>query len=133
MATILVADDELDIVKTIRCILETKGHEVLEANDGMAALEQAKNARPDIIFLDVMMPGMDGYKVCRMLKYNSLYRDIPIVMLTARTSSQDREIGEQVGADLYMTKPFDIDEVLELTERLLGNGDNEAEETGFEL
>ncbi len=131
MATILVADDELDIVETIRCILEAKGHDVLEANDGMAALEQAKNGKPDIIFLDVMMPGMDGYKVCRMLKYDSEYRDIPIVMLTARASSQDREIGKEAGADMYMTKPFDIEEVLDLIEKLLENGDD-MEKSDFE-
>jgi len=124
MARILVADDELDIVETIKCILEAKGHDVLEANDGMAALEQARNGNPDIIFLDVMMPKLDGYKVCRMLKYDSQYQDIPIVMLTARASSQDREIGEQVGADLYMTKPFDIEDVLGLIDKLLGNGDS---------
>lgn len=133
MATILVADDELDIVETIRCLLEAKGYDVLEANDGITALEQAKNGKPDIIFLDVMMPGLDGYKVCRMLKYDSAYRDIPIVMLTARAGSQDREIGKQAGADMYMTKPFDIEEVLDLVEKLLENGDNEAEESGFEL
>lgn len=131
MATILVADDELDIVETIRCILEAKGHDVLEANDGMAALEQAKNGKPDIVFLDVMMPGLDGYKVCRMLKYDSEYRDIPIVMLTARSSSQDREIGKEAGADMYMTKPFDIEEVLDLIEKLLENGDD-MEKSGFE-
>ncbi len=131
MATILVADDELDIVETIRCILEAKGHDVLEANDGMAALEQAKNGKPDIIFLDVMMPGLDGYKVCRMLKYDSEYRDIPIVMLTARASSQDREIGKEAGADMYMTKPFDIEEVLDLIEKLLENGDD-MEKSDFE-
>jgi DNA-binding response OmpR family regulator len=132
MAKILVVDDELDIVETIRCILEAKGHDVLEANDGMAALEQTKNGKPDIIFLDVMMPGLDGYKVCRMLKYDSEYRDIPIVMLTARASSQDREIGKEAGADMYITKPFDIEEVLDLIEKLLENGDNDLEKSGFE-
>ena len=123
MATILVADDEPDIVETLRCLLEARGHEVLEANDGISALEQARSKNPDIIFLDVMMPRLDGYKVCRMLKFDSQYRNIPIVMLTARASAHDREVGEEVGADLYLTKPFDVDEVLDLIERLAGNGE----------
>jgi DNA-binding response OmpR family regulator len=78
-----------------------------------------------------MMPGLDGYKVCRMLKYDSKYRDIPIVMLTARASSQDREISKEAGADMYVTKPFDIEEVLDLIEKLLENGDD-MEKSGFE-
>jgi len=122
MAKVLVADDELDIVETIRYILEAKGHEVLEANDGMEALEQARNFKPDIIFLDVMMPKLDGYKVCRMLKFDSQYRSIPVVLLTARAGSQDVSTGEEVGADEYITKPFNVEEVLDIVDRLIGNG-----------
>jgi CheY-like chemotaxis protein len=122
MAKVLVVDDELDIVETIRFVLESKGHEVLEANDGLEALERARRMNPDLILLDVMMPKMDGYRVCRLLKYDSQFRDIPVVMLTARTGPQDIQTGVEVGADEYLTKPFDLEEMIELVDRLTSNG-----------
>ncbi len=122
MARILVVDDEPDIVETIRFVLESRGHKVIEARDGMEALDRARNMSPDIIFLDVMMPKLDGYKVCRMLKFDSQYRNIPIILLTARAGSRDISMGEEVGADEYLTKPFDIEKVVSLVEKLAGNG-----------
>jgi DNA-binding response OmpR family regulator len=128
MSRVLIADDEPDIVETIKCILEARGHQVFEANDGMEALDHARNSNPDIIFLDVMMPKLDGYKVCRMLKFDSQYQNIPVILLTARASSQDMSIGEEVGADVYLTKPFDVDEVLDLVDRLTSNSRGCGEE-----
>jgi len=122
MARILVVDDELDIVETLRYVLEASGHEVFEANDGMEGLDQARSIDPDVILLDVMMPKLDGYKVCRMLKFDSQYKDIPIVLLTARSGSQDLDIGEEVGADEYLTKPFDVEEVVTLIAKLVNGG-----------
>jgi DNA-binding response OmpR family regulator len=124
MARILVVDDELDIVETLKYVLEANGHEVFEANDGMEGLDQARSIEPDVILLDVMMPKLDGYKVCRMLKFDSQYKDIPIVLLTARSGSQDLSIGEEVGADEYLTKPFDVEEVVTLIARLVNGGSN---------
>ncbi len=128
MAKILVADDEPDIVETIQLVLEARGHEVLKANDGMEALDQARNHNPDIIFLDVMMPKLDGYRVCRMLKFDSQYKKIPVVLLTARAGSKDISTGGEVGADEYITKPFDVNDLLELVDRLVENGDAEGDE-----
>jgi CheY-like chemotaxis protein len=128
MAKVLVADDEVDIVETIRLILEARGHEVLKANDGMEALEQARNHKPDIIFLDVMMPKLDGYRACRMLKFDSQFQNIPVVLLTARAGSKDISTGGEVGADEYITKPFDVNDVLELVDRLVENSNAEGDE-----
>lgn len=130
MARILVVDDELDIVETIRFVLEAKGHEVLEANDGMEGLERARQSNPDLILLDVMMPKLDGYKVCRMLKFDDQYRNIPVVLLTARTGPKDVSTGEEVGADEYLTKPFDVEEVIDLVDRLAGDGSGNGSGNG---
>jgi len=120
MARVLVVDDELDIVETLRFVLEAHGHEVLEANDGLEALDRARSLEPDVILLDIMMPNLDGYKVCRMLKYDSQYSGIPVVLLTAKTDTQHVSMGKEVGADEYLTKPFDVVEVIEMIDRLTG-------------
>ncbi len=111
--TILIADDEPDIVETIRFLVESEGFNCLSAFDGEEALRLAKQCIPDLIILDVMMPKINGYKVCRLLKFDAKYKDIPILMVTARTQEEDRLIGEKTGADEYITKPFDIDSILE--------------------
>jgi len=109
---ILIADDEPDIVETIRFLMESEGYECLIAFDGEAALSLAKERMPDLMLLDVMMPKINGYKVSRLLKFDAKYKHIPILMVTARSQEEDRVIGEETGADEYITKPFDIDEVL---------------------
>jgi DNA-binding response OmpR family regulator len=117
--TILIADDEADIVETLAFMLETQDFNVITANDGEDALLKAKEERPDLILLDVMMPKMNGYKVCRLLKFDKQYNNIPILMLTARSQDEDRAIGEETGADEYITKPFDIEEVVEKVKEYL--------------
>jgi two-component system alkaline phosphatase synthesis response regulator PhoP len=100
---ILVIDDELKIIKLARDYLEQSGFRVLTAADGMAALAEARRERPDLIVLDLKLPGMDGLDVCRTLRRES---DVPIIMLTARVEEADRLIGLELGADDYITKPF---------------------------
>ncbi len=100
---ILVVDDEQRIVRQARDYLEHGGFRVLEANDGKSALAMARQARPDLIVLDLNLPGMDGLDVCRTLRRES---DVPIIMLTARVEETDRLIGLELGADDYITKPF---------------------------
>ena len=104
---ILIVDDEIDLVETIKFRLEAAGYDVVTAYDGQEALKKVRNEKPDLILLDVMMPSVDGYQVCRMLKFDDKYRDIPIIMLTARGQDKDRATGEEVGADAYIAKPFD--------------------------
>ena len=117
--TILIADDEADIVETLAFMLESQDFNVITASDGEMALLKAKEERPDLILLDVMMPKINGYKVCRLLKFDKQYNNIPILMLTARSQDEDRAIGEETGADEYITKPFDIEEVVEKVKEYL--------------
>jgi two-component system alkaline phosphatase synthesis response regulator PhoP len=100
---ILVVDDEPQIVKLARDYLERGGFQVFTAADGTTALAQARHQRPDLVVLDLNLPGMDGLDVCRALRRES---DVPIIMLTARLEETDRLIGLELGADDYVTKPF---------------------------
>ncbi|MCR4881205.1 MAG: response regulator [bacterium] len=117
--TVLIADDEADIVETLQFMLESDGFEVLTAYDGEEALNLARRAIPDIILLDVMMPKINGYKVSRLLKFDKKFQDIPILMITARSQEEDKLIGEETGADEYITKPFDISNVIDLINKHL--------------
>ena len=110
---ILVVDDEIDLVETIRFSLQAEGYTVLVAYSGEDALNQARKENPDLILLDIMLPKLDGYKVCRLLKFDERYRHIPILMLTAKTQEKDKIVGIETGADEYMTKPFNMDELME--------------------
>jgi DNA-binding response OmpR family regulator len=101
--SILVIDDEARIVKLVRDYLERAGFQVLTARDGETALQVARVERPDLIVLDLMLPGLDGLDVCRRLRQES---GVPIIMLTARVEEADRIVGLELGADDYVTKPF---------------------------
>ncbi|MBU4198353.1 MAG: response regulator [Verrucomicrobia bacterium] len=116
---ILLIEDEPEFRMALRMRLEANGYEVIEAEDGVAGLDLARNRNPDLIILDIMLPKMDGYKVARLLKFDEKHRNIPIVMLTARSQQSDRETGMSVGGDAYMTKPFKPQEMLETIAKLL--------------
>jgi two-component system, OmpR family, alkaline phosphatase synthesis response regulator PhoP len=106
---ILVVDDEAKIVKLVRSYLEQAGYTVVEANDGQTALIQARREKPDLVVLDLGLPGIDGIEVTRILRRE---RDTPIIMLTARVEDTDRIVGLELGADDYVTKPFNPRELL---------------------
>ena len=116
---ILIADDETDIVETLQFMLEVEGFECLTAYNGEDALNLAKREKPDLLILDVMMPKINGYKVCRLLKFDAKYKNIPILMVTARSQEEDKMIGEETGADEYITKPFEINDVVEKVKKYL--------------
>lgn len=116
---ILIADDETDIVETLQFMLEVEGFECLTAYNGEDALNLAKREIPDLLILDVMMPKINGYKVCRLLKFDAKYKNIPILMVTARSQEEDKMIGEETGADEYITKPFEINDVVEKVKKYL--------------
>ena len=103
MSRVLVVDDDPGIVKLVRTYLEQVGFEVAVAYDGKKAMQIARNDRPDLVILDLMLPEMDGWDVCRALRKES---DVPIIMLTARVEESDKLIGLELGADDYVTKPF---------------------------
>jgi DNA-binding response OmpR family regulator len=110
---ILVVDDEVDLVETVRFPLEMEGFNVLVSYNGEDALSQARKEKPDLIILDLMLPKLDGYKVCRLLKFDERYKHIPILMLTAKTQEKDKVLGKETGADEYITKPFEMDYLME--------------------
>lgn len=103
---ILIVDDEPHIVELVRVCLEDPDFEILEARDGETGLAMARQIQPDVILLDVMMPRMDGYAVCRALKQDPRTSGIPVVMLTAKGLEADRQKGLESGADAYLSKPF---------------------------
>ena len=112
MKKILIVDDEKDIVETLKFVLESSGYTCYCAYNGEDGLKLAKEIMPDLMILDVMMPKMNGFKISRLLKYDAKYRDIPILMLTARSQESDKMLGEETGANEYITKPFELDDVL---------------------
>lgn len=114
---ILVVDDEALILDALKVRLEASGYEVLTALNGQEALDKARTLNPDLIILDVLLPKVDGYEVARLLKFDTKYKHIPIIMLTAKTQDSDKKIGRDVRADEYITKPFDAKELVELIKK----------------
>ena len=120
MAKILVVDDEPDIVRVIVKIMEARKHEVDTAADGPEALLRIKQNAPDVVILDLNLPKMDGFEVCRRIKDNDETKHIPVVMMTAAyLSVKDAERGTKLGADEYVTKPFLREVLIHNVERLL--------------
>ena len=116
MSKILVVEDDRNLLETIKYNLVKEGYEALVAVDGAEALEIARNEKPDLIVLDIMLPIIDGFEVCRILRKEM---SVPIIMLTARTDETDRIMGLDTGADDYMTKPFSLRELLARVRALL--------------
>ena len=117
---ILIIEDETELVKAIQIRLEQAGYEVLDAYDGQEGLEKAKKEKPDLIILDLMLPKMDGHKVCGLLKKDTRFAKIPIIILTAKAQESDEKLSFEVGADAYITKPFQHEVVLAKIKELLG-------------
>ncbi len=116
---VLVVDDEPAIVLMVRSRLTNAGYEVEEANDGREAIQKTKEWAPDLVIMDVMMPRPNGVQVCRMLKDDPDTRAIPIVLLTAKSTESDQFWGQESGADAYLTKPYDPQELLATVARLI--------------
>ncbi len=119
MKKILLVDDEQDIVETLKFVLESEGYTCYCAYNGEDGLKLAKEIIPDLMILDIMMPKINGFKISRLLKFDAKYKNIPIIMLTARSQESDKQIGEETGADVYITKPFDLDDVLSTVDKLI--------------
>lgn len=113
---ILVVEDETTLQETLAYNLKRQGYEVETVGDGLAALDAARRVRPDVILLDVMLPGMDGFEVCRILRQEM---NTPVLMLTARDDEIDRVVGLEVGADDYMVKPFSMRELIARVKAML--------------
>ncbi|MBK8049013.1 MAG: response regulator transcription factor [Anaerolineales bacterium] len=113
---VLVVEDEATLVETLDYSLRRQGYEVMTSGDGRAAIEAARRDQPDIVILDIMLPGLDGYEVCRILRQET---NVPILMLTARSDEVDKVVGLEVGADDYLTKPFSMRELMARVKALL--------------
>jgi len=117
---ILVVDDEIYIVHILDFSLGMEGYEVITALDGEQALEKLKTEKPDLIVLDIMMPKLDGYEVCKAIKSSPETRHIPVILLSAKGRNVDQKLGFDVGADDYITKPFSPRKLVERINQLLG-------------
>lgn len=118
-ARVLVVDDEPDLVRILEFGLRAAGYQVEIAADGQEGLKKAREIRPDIILLDLMLPKLDGYKVCRLLKFDERYRHIPIIILSARTQEGDQALAKEMGANRFITKPYEFSEILSHIEALV--------------
>ena len=118
-ATILIVEDEQDIRELLVYNLQKEGYATLDCGDGKAGLEAARSKLPDLILLDLMLPGLDGLSVCRELERDRNTASIPIIMLTAKGEEMDRVVGLELGAEDYMVKPFSVRELLLRTRNIL--------------
>ncbi len=119
---ILITEDSPTILEITKQFLESKGYEVIQAIDGQEALDKARKENPDLIILDLMLPKMDGFEVCRLIKQNSKIKNIPIIMLTAKGEEVDRIVGLELGADDYVVKPFSPRELVLRIKAILKRG-----------
>lgn len=116
---ILLIDDHQTVFRLLEAIVRIRGYALLYAESGQQGIVMARQEKPDMILLDIMMPDIDGFKVCQYLKENEGTKDIPVMFLTARGSEGDLETGRKAGADGFMTKPFKTIDVLNQIERIL--------------
>ena len=127
MPKILIADDEPSLRLLVKATLSAnKSYELVEASDGNEALSKAKSESPDLILLDVMMPGLSGFEVCERLKNDNETKKIVIIMLTAKGQQSDRDWAISVGTDYFLTKPFSPIELFNLIEKILSGKENPA-------
>ena len=114
---VMVIDDSKTIRRTAESLLKKAGCEVITATDGFEALAMVADLHPDVIFVDIMMPRLDGYQTCALIKHNDVYKNIPVIMLSSKDGLFDRARGRIVGSEEYLTKPFTKDELLDAIKR----------------
>ena len=119
MAKILVIEDDPGASRLASYALEFEGYKVITAMNGLDGLKKAQNDGPDLIILDVMLPGIDGFEICRRLRTDEKYKDIPIIMLSAKVQESDKATGLKVGANEYLTKPIDPHDLITHVKNLL--------------
>ena len=117
---VLVIDDSKTIRRTAETLLSKEGCKVFTAEDGFDALSKIADHRPDIVFVDIMMPRLDGYQTCSLIKHNKMFRSTPVIMLSSKDGLFDRARGRMVGSEHYLTKPFTKDELLNAIETHVG-------------
>jgi phosphate regulon transcriptional regulator PhoB len=125
--TILIVDDEKDIVELVAYNLSREGYQIAKAYDGHQAMQYIRENQPDLVILDLMLPGINGFEICRMIRKKPGTESLPIIMLTAKTDSVDKITGLEIGADDYMTKPFNVRELLARVRSVLRRWEKHAE------
>jgi len=123
---ILAIEDDPTYIRLLKTCLEAKGYTVVFVTDGLQALNKVRQVKPDLIITDLMLPGMDGHKFCRMVKFDKTTGSIPIIMLTARDLDKEEEMSKKVGADMFLSKTQPIQELLKVIPKLIGH-DNKTE------
>lgn len=118
---VLIIEDERDLVKALEVRLKAKGYETVAVYDGEEGLKKARSESPDLIILDIMLPKMEGFKLSRLLKFDWQHKDTPIIMLTAKDSEKDKAVGMETGADEYITKPFEWENLFQKIDKYLRN------------
>ncbi len=116
---VLVVDDEINITQILEFSIGAEGYEVISASNGEEAIEKARSEQPDLIILDIMMPRIDGYEACRILKANPVTKNIPVLLLTAKGRDIDKRLGYEVGATDYIVKPFSPNKLIDRIHKLL--------------
>lgn len=116
---VLIVEDEESLLKLATILITSQGHEVIAVSSGAQALDALAKERVDLVLLDVMLPELDGFEVCRRIKQASETKSLPVIMLTAKKNQVDLDLGDEVGADWYITKPFKSANVIETVERFL--------------
>ena len=118
--TVMVIDDSKTIRRTAESLLKKEGYQVITATDGFEALSMIADYQPDLIFMDILMPRLDGYQACALIKHHKVFRHIPVIMLSSNDGLFDRARGRVVGSDHYITKPFTREELLSVIELHMG-------------
>ena len=118
---ILVVDDEVDLLKILKLNLEVKGYKVITALDGEEALEKLKSEEPNVVILDIMLPKLNGDEVCRKIRSDPVFNKTPIIMLTGKDTDIDRIVARVIGADIYITKPSDFEQLNSAIKKVLEN------------
>ena len=117
---VLVVDDEVYILHILDFILGAESYDVVTATNGEQALQKVRDEKPDLVILDIMMPRLDGYETCRMIKNDNATKHIPVILLTAKGREIDQKLGREVGANDYITKPFSPNKLIERVQAILG-------------
>lgn len=119
MKKILIIDDNESVCSMLKRLLEQRGFKVFISNDGLQGVHVARQKKPDLIILDVMLPGMDGHKVCRMIKFDQQLKNIPVVILTSRNTEKDAELAKKCGADDFVVKATGTDKILAAVKKFI--------------
>jgi twitching motility two-component system response regulator PilG len=127
---VLVVDDSKTIRRTAEALLSREGCQVFTAVDGFDALAKVADHEPDIMFVDIMMPRLDGYQTCSLIKHNKTFRDTPVILLSSKDGLFDRARGRIVGSEQYLTKPFTREELLHAIEQQIGSTESTVEAAG---